>query len=88
MVSDGSGGITLTATGYKVKGRQKADLQWESATQTNVYIYRDDHLIVTTKNDGSYTDNIDSVGGGSYTYQICEDKEGTEICSNEATVTF
>ena len=82
-----AGGITLTATGYKVKGRQKADLEWGGAEEgTPVNIYRDDVFIETTENDGVYTDNIDNVGGGSYIYQVCE--EGTTTCSNKATVTF
>lgn len=84
-VSSG-GGFTLTATGYKVKGRQKADLEWSGATSDNVDIYRDSEKIETTANNGVYTDNIDNLGGGSYTYQVCE--EGTTPCSNEATVTF
>lgn len=83
----GSGGdFTLTVTGYKVRGRQTADLEWSGATSTNVDVYRDGALITTTANDGFYTDNIGQVGGGSYTYQVCE--EGTTVCSNEATVTY
>jgi PKD repeat protein len=84
--SGGSGEITLTATGYKVKGRQKADLEWSDATSTDVDIYRDGSMIATTANDGFYTDNINQRGGGSYTYKVCE--EGTSTCSNEATVIF
>lgn len=79
-------GISLTATGYKVRGLQKADLEWSGATSTDVDIYRDGSVIATTANDGSYTDNIDQRGGGSYTYKVCE--AGTSTCSNEATVTF
>jgi PKD repeat protein len=84
--SDGSGGFTLTATGYKVRGHQKADLEWSGTTSINVDIYRDGANIATTENYGFYTDNIDQRGGGSYTYKVCE--EGTSICSNEATVIF
>jgi len=86
-VSDGSGGITLTATGYKVKGRQKADLEWVGAEGDLVDIYRDSVKIKTTENDGFYKDNIDNLGRGSYTYQVCE-ADSTTTCSNEATVTF
>lgn len=87
-VSSGGSGddFTLSVSGYKVKGRQKADLMWSGATSTNVDVYRDGALITTTPNDGFYTDNIDQVGGGSYTFQVCE--EGTTVCSNEATVTY
>lgn len=84
--SASSGGITLSATGYKVKGLQKADLSWDGATSTNVDIYRDGALLTTTANDGFHTDNIDSTGGGSYTYKLCE--AGTATCSGEVTVTF
>jgi hypothetical protein len=72
--------------GYKVRGRQKADLTWSGATYTHVDVYRDGALLITTTNDGTYTDNIDNVGGGSYTYRVCE--AGTSTCSNEATVIF
>lgn len=81
-----SGGFTLTATGYKFRGLQKADLLWDGANTANVDVYRDGGLIATTANDGFYTDNIDLRGGGSYTYQVCE--AGTTTCSNTSTVTF
>ena len=79
------GGISLTATGYKVKGLQKADLEWSGAIGADVDVYRDGALITTTSNDGAYTDNIDNRGGGSYTYEVCE-AGTTSSCSNEATV--
>ena len=86
VVADDSSGFTLAATGYKVRGLQKADLEWSGATSANVDVYRDGALIATTANDGFYTDNIDQRGGGSYTYQVCE--AGTSICSIEATVNY
>jgi PKD repeat protein len=82
----GSSSFTLTASGYKVRGLQKADLTWSGATSTNIDVYRDGVLIATTANDGEYTDNIDKKGSGSYVYQVCE--AGTSTCSNTATVTF
>ena len=86
-VSSGGGGdISLTATGYKVRGLQKADLEWSGATSTNVDVYRNGNPIATTDNDGFHTDNIDARGGGSYTYQVCE--AGTSTCTNEAVVSF
>jgi PKD repeat protein len=84
-VSSG-GGITLTATGHKVKGRHHVDLTWSGATSSNVDVYRDGAPIKTTANDGAYTDATNNVGGGSYTYEVCE--EGTTTCSNEVTVNF
>lgn len=80
------GDISLTATGYKVKGRHHVDLEWSSATSTEVDIHVDGTLHVTTANDGFYTHSTDNVGGGSYTYQVCE--AGTTTCSAEVTVSF
>jgi len=48
--------------------------------------YRNDALLVRTRNDGFYTDRIGGRGPGSFTYQVCE--AGTGTCSNQATVTF
>jgi PKD repeat protein len=84
-VSSG-GGISLSVTGYKVRGLQKANLEWSGTTGAEVKIYRDSVLIATTANDGFYTDPIDARGGGSYTYQVCESDD--LVCSNEATVNF
>lgn len=85
VAAPSTSGITLTATGYKVKGRQKVDLTW-TGTSAAIDIYRDGSVITATTNDGAYTDNIDNRGGGSYTYRVCE--AGTSTCSNDATVTF
>lgn len=80
--------ISLSASGYKVKGTQHADLTWSGTDPNvaNVDVFRDGALLTTTANDGSHTDNIGKKGGGSYTYKVCE--AGTSTCSNEATVTF
>ena len=78
--------ITLDAIGRKVKGVLYADLTWTGAGSTTVDIYRNNTFIKNTLNNGSYTDNIGKLGGGSYTYKVCE--AGTSTCSNEATVTF
>lgn len=83
----GNGGdFTMSASGYKVQGRQRADLSWTGADSSNVDVYRDGSLIVTTSNDGAYTDNINRKGGGSYTYQICE--EASSTCTTTVTVNF
>ncbi len=78
--------ITLSASGYKVQGRQRADLSWSGATSTNVDVYRNNVLITTTANDGFYTDIIGARGRGTYTYRVCN--QGSQTCSNQATVTF
>ena len=90
-VSDGDpvppGDITLSAEGYKVQGRWRADLTWTpSGTSANVDVYRDGSVVATTPNDGSYTDVTNLRGGGSLTYKVCE--AGTATCSNEVTVQF
>ena len=82
----GGGGFSLSANGYKVKGKWTADLSWSGATSANVDIYRDGSYLTTTANDGAYTDATDFKGGGSLTYQVCE--EGTAVCSNTATANF
>jgi hypothetical protein len=79
-------GITLSARGYKVQGRQRADLSWSGATSTNVDVYRNNALITTTANDGFYTDIIGGRGHATYTYRVCE--AGSQTCSNQVTVTF
>jgi subtilisin family serine protease len=86
VTSPPSSGITLSVTGYKVKGLQKADLTWGGATTASVDIFRNGTRITTTANDGSHTDNIDARGGGTYTYKVCE--AGTTTCSGEVTIVF
>jgi serine protease len=81
-----SAGITLSATGYKVRGVQHTDLTWSGATSASIDVYRNGSRIATTANDGSYTDSIGQRGGGSYAYRVCE--AGTQTCSEEVTVKF
>src|SRR6056297_3201452 len=81
-----TGGVTLSANGFKNKGRWTTDLSWDGATTTNVDIYRDGGLLTTTANDGLYTDATDFRGGGSLTYQVCE--AGSSVCSDTVTVNF
>ncbi|NEZ03121.1 S8 family serine peptidase [Wenzhouxiangella sp. XN201] len=80
-----SDGITLSATGYKVKGRHHADLTWDGAS-TDVDVYVNGAFHTTTANDGAYTWSSENRGGGSYTFEICE--AGTSTCSNTAQVVF
>jgi hypothetical protein len=80
------GQIILTARGYKVHGRQTVDLSWTGATSGNVDVYRNGVLIITTLNDGFYTDSPGGSGHATYTYQVCN--AGSQTCSNQATVRF
>ena len=86
-VSDGSGGITLTASTYMVRDRAMVNLEWGGADSAKVDIYRNDVIIAVTKNDGFYTDSLGRGVVGEYTYKICEE-EDTVTCSEEVTVTF
>ena len=85
-VSSTTTAISLSASGYKVKGLQKADLTWSGASGTFVDVYRNGVSISTTSNDGAYTDPINNKGVGSYIYRVCN--AGTTTCSNTVTVTF
>ncbi len=79
--------LTLTATGYKVKGKQKVDLTWSGAA-VGVDIFRDNGPIeVGLPSSGSYTDNIDLKGGASYIYKVCE-TGSTTVCSDPIPVVF
>lgn len=80
-----SSAITLSATGERRGNTGKVELYWAGATSQDIDVYRNETLIGTTANDGSYTDSIVSPSG-SYTYKICEVASAT--CSNDATVDF
>lgn len=82
----GAASIVLSAVGYKVQGRQQADLTWSGATSATVDLYRNT-VKITTGNDGAHTDAIGARGGGSYTYTLCE-SGSTTTCSNQVVVTF
>jgi uncharacterized protein (UPF0333 family) len=69
-----------------VAGINTVRLSWSGATSTNIDVYRNGVLIVTTGNDGSYTDSTGDTGQASYTYHVCE--AGTTSCSNDVTVRF
>jgi N-acetylneuraminic acid mutarotase len=78
--------FTLSAAGRKVQGINTVRLTWSGATSTNIDVYRNSGLVVTTANDGSYTDSTGDTGRARYIYKVCE--AGTNSCSNTARVTF
>ena len=78
--------IQLQASGRKVGGINTVRLTWSGATSTNIDVYRNGVPIVTTANDGSYTDSTGDTGRARYTYRVCE--AGTLTCSNDARVRF
>ena len=80
-------GFNLTAEGYKARGGlQKVDLSWTGTMSDYVNVFRNGDWIVTTPNNGFYTDHINLRGRGTYTHQVCE--SWTNICSNEVTTVF
>jgi hypothetical protein len=80
------GPIMLSGRGRKVGGINTVRLTWTGATSSQVDVFRNDVLIVTTTNDGSYIDSTGDTGRASYTYRVCE--AGTSTCSNDVRVRF
>jgi N-acetylneuraminic acid mutarotase len=78
--------FTLSARGRKVAGINTVRLTWSGATSANIDVYRNNVLITTTTNTGTYTDSTGDTGRARYTYWVCE--AGTETCSNDAEVVF
>ena len=78
--------IVLTGNGYKVKGAHTIDLSWINANGALVDIIRNGDLVATVNNVGAYTDTINTKGGATYHYSVCE--EGTSDCSEDIIVVF
>ena len=89
-VTVGAGSVptnrSLAARGYKKRAAQQVDLTWNGFVSTTIDIYRNGVRVMTTPNDRSQTDAINSKGGGSYSYKACE--AGSTTCSASVTVTF
>jgi hypothetical protein len=78
----------LSATGYKLKGIQTADLAWTPVIAGDtVNVTRNLVFVTTTADDGAYTDSTGNKGNNaSYVYQVCVVETGD--CSNLVTVKF
>jgi len=77
----------LSASGYKVNGRQRANLAWSGSQSPSVDILRNGSKVQSAiANTGSFLDNINRKGAGTYTYKICE--AGKSVCSNQAVISF
>jgi subtilisin family serine protease len=81
----GSSAITLSVTARKVKNNKYADLSWSGAISSNVDVYRKSAFVITTPNDGAYTDKPPKTLT-SATYKVCE--TGKSTCSNEVFVSW
>ncbi len=77
---------TLAAKGYKVKNAAKVDLTWGGFSAANIDVFRNGSKVISTSNDGLYTDSPNVKRGGTFSYKACA--TGTTTCSNEAAVTF
>ena len=82
----GPASIMLRAAGFRMGGINTVRLTWSGAISNQVDVFRNNVLIVTTANDGSYTDSTGDTGRARYTYRVCE--AGTQTCSNNVRVTF
>ena len=78
--------ISLSLSGSKKRGKHVIDLVWSGITTPSVDIYRDNGLLTTVSDTGSYSDNTNNKGGITYTYQVCE--ADTINCSAVESITF
>jgi hypothetical protein len=76
----------LTAVGSKTKGVPLVDLKWQGVSTATATIYKNNVVLATVANVGSYVDTFTAKGGGSFVYRVCD--AGTNRCSNDATVVF
>ena len=78
--------ITLTTSGFKVKGVRNVDLTWTPTGGGTMDVYLGSSIVATTPNDGAHTYDIGGKGAGSFTFKVC--LTGTTVCSNTSTVNF
>lgn len=78
------GSFQLTAAAFRSAGTATVTLYWSGTDLTGaVVVYRNDVVVSTTPDDGSYSETIAN-SSGSYVYKVCE--EGTSNCSNEVEI--
>lgn len=77
-------GISLALSADKKRNR--INLSWDGASSSKVDIYRDSNKVVTTRNNGSWSDrNVNQ--GNTYVYKVCE-RDSTTVCSAEEAFTL
>jgi len=85
VTAPASGGFTLSASGFKVKGVQHAQLSWNGAGSGTYDIIRNGVDVGdVTGSSGNVDHTIGNKGGGTYVFQLCN----SSGCSNESTVVF
>ena len=80
-----SGGLVLSATGSKSKGKHIVTLSWPVAMTVDVY--RDGSLVGPPVTGKSFKDSTGQKGGATYEHQVCE-SGGDTNCSNVTTTIF
>jgi PKD repeat protein len=78
--------MSLSASGYTVKGQEYVDLSWSGATTARVDLYRNGTRLRTVDNTGSWKDSLKRKTG-TYTYRVCEAGSTTQ-CTNDSTAVF
>lgn len=78
------GSITLAVATRTARSNKFADLTWTGGATPNVRVLRDGSPLVTTANDGSYSDKVTKTTTTA-TYQVCDDG-GSTRCSDEIEV--
>jgi hypothetical protein len=77
---------TATASAYTINRSPRVDLTWSGFAARTVDVFRDGVKVLTTPNDGAFTDKPSAKAAGSYTYKVCV--TGTSVCSADSRITF
>ena len=77
--------ISLSANGYKVKGKHHVGLSWTGSNSVEIYRNNSPSPLATVSGS-SYDDNIGNKGGATYTHKVCDTVSGD--CSNVTTTVF
>jgi len=75
-----------TASAYTINRSPRVDLTWSGFAARTVDVFRDGVKVITTPNDGAFTDKPSAKASGSYTYKVCV--TGTPVCSADSRITF
>lgn len=78
---------SLSATVLKGRNGSGTRLNWTAGTATQVDILRNNAVVATVSNSGSYTDSFVGPKRSTATYKVCAAGSST-ACSNEASVRF
>jgi PKD repeat protein len=78
--------ISLSLTTSSSSSTQTATLTWSRAQGSDLYVYRNGLVLLSTPNDGRQAITRSGSGPTTYIFKVCE--AGTTICSNPATAQF